>query len=78
MCGSGTTIDVAKELNRKVVGYDLNVARPDVIKNADYIIDLGPEGGDDGGEIVAYGTPEEVAAVEQSYTGKLLRNILAN
>ena len=51
---------------------------PDVIKNADYIIDLGPEGGDDGGEIVAYGTPEEVAAVEQSYTGKLLRNILAN
>ena len=33
MCGSGTTIDVAKELNRKVIGYDLNIVRPDVIKN---------------------------------------------
>ena len=33
MCGSGTTIDVAKELNRKVIGYDLNIVRPDIIKN---------------------------------------------
>lgn len=49
---------------------------PDVIKNADYIIDLGPEGGDDGGEVVAYGTPEAVAKEERSYTGRLLKTIL--
>lgn len=48
----------------------------DVIKSADYIIDLGPEGGDRGGEIVACGTPEEVAACENSYTGKYLARIL--
>ncbi|MED0659916.1 excinuclease ABC subunit UvrA [Bacillus smithii] len=48
----------------------------DVIKTADYIIDLGPEGGDKGGTIVATGTPEEVAEVEQSYTGKYLKKIL--
>ncbi len=49
----------------------------DVIKSADYIVDLGPEGGDDGGEIVAKGTPEEVAKVKGSYTGKFLARILA-
>ena len=48
----------------------------DVIKTADYIIDLGPEGGDKGGTIIAKGTPEEVAAVEGSYTGKYLKPIL--
>jgi len=48
----------------------------DVIKCADYIIDLGPEGGDAGGEIVAAGTPEEVAQVERSYTGQFLRQLL--
>ena len=48
----------------------------DVIKTADYIIDLGPEGGDDGGFVVAQGNPEEVAAVEQSYTGKYLKSYL--
>ena len=48
----------------------------DVIKTADYIIDLGPEGGDKGGTIVATGTPEEVAKVEGSYTGEFLRRIL--
>ena len=48
----------------------------DVIKTADHIIDLGPEGGDDGGFVVAQGTPEEVAAVAESYTGKYLRNYL--
>jgi excinuclease ABC subunit A len=48
----------------------------DVIKTADYIIDLGPEGGDEGGEIVAEGTPEEVAKVEASYTGQFLKKIL--
>ncbi|MCL6586229.1 MAG: excinuclease ABC subunit UvrA [Anoxybacillus sp.] len=49
----------------------------DVIKTADYIIDLGPEGGDQGGQIVAVGTPEEVAQVERSHTGRYLRPILA-
>ncbi len=48
----------------------------EVIKTADYIIDLGPEGGDRGGEIVAVGTPEEVAAADKSYTGQFLRQIL--
>lgn len=48
----------------------------DVIKTADYIIDLGPEGGDKGGTIVACGTPEEVALCEKSYTGKFLKDIL--
>ncbi len=45
----------------------------DVIRNADWIIDLGPEGGDDGGEIVAEGTPHELARVKRSYTGQVLR-----
>ena len=48
----------------------------DVIKVADYIIDLGPEGGDQGGTIVATGTPEKVAKVKESYTGEFLRRIL--
>ena len=48
----------------------------DVIKNADYIIDLGPEGGDAGGEVVATGTPEEIAQVEASYTGQYLKKAL--
>ena len=48
----------------------------DVIKTADYILDLGPEGGDRGGTIVAQGTPEEVAKNDSSYTGKYLKNIL--
>ena len=48
----------------------------DVIKTADYVLDLGPEGGDRGGQLVACGTPEEVAAVEGSYTGQYLRRIL--
>lgn len=48
----------------------------DVVKSADYIIDLGPEGGDKGGEIVATGTPEEVARVKESYTGQYLKKML--
>ena len=48
----------------------------DVIKQADWVIDLGPEGGDAGGEIVAAGTPEEVALVEASHTGRFLRPLL--
>jgi excinuclease ABC subunit A len=49
----------------------------DVIKTADHLIDLGPEGGDAGGHIVATGTPEQVANVEASHTGQILREILA-
>ena len=48
----------------------------DVIKTADYIIDLGPEGGDKGGDVVATGTPEEVAQCEKSYTGQYLKKVL--
>ncbi|HSP25024.1 MAG TPA: hypothetical protein VLQ65_07605, partial [Saliniramus sp.] len=49
----------------------------EVIKTADWIIDMGPEGGDGGGMIVAQGTPEDVAACEQSHTGRFLRDVLA-
>jgi excinuclease ABC subunit A len=49
----------------------------EVIKTADWLIDLGPDGGQDGGRIVAEGAPEEVAGVEVSYTGRCLRRVLA-
>ena len=48
----------------------------EVIKTADYIIDIGPEGGAKGGTVVASGTPEEICKVEQSYTGKYLKKYL--
>ena len=48
----------------------------DVIKTADWIIDLGPEGGDKGGEIIAVGSPETVAKCKKSHTGQYLKNIL--
>src|SRR5947208_15071303 len=48
----------------------------DVIKQADWIVDLGPEGGEAGGEVIATGTPELVAGVEESYTGRYLRELL--
>ena len=48
----------------------------EVIKSADWVIDLGPEGGAGGGELIAEGTPEEVAAVDRSYTGQFLRSVL--
>ena len=54
-----------------VIEYNL-----DVIKTADYIVDLGPEGGDGGGEIIATGTPEEIVKVARSYTGKYLKGKL--
>ena len=60
LCDAGNTV--------VVIEHNL-----DVIKVADHIIDLGPEGGDGGGRIVAEGTPEEVAKAEGSYTGKYLR-----
>ena len=66
-------------LNRLVEGGDTVLViehNLDVIKSADYIIDLGPEGGKGGGEIIAYGTPEKVAANSRSYTGEFLKKIL--
>jgi excinuclease ABC subunit A len=75
--------DIAKLLAafRKLVeaGHTLLVIEHnlDVIKTADYIIDLGPEGGAAGGEVVATGTPEQVVQVEASYTGQALRDVLA-
>lgn len=48
----------------------------DVIKSSDWVIDLGPEGGDAGGHVVAYGTPEQVARIDKSYTGKFLKTLL--
>ena len=48
----------------------------DLIKTADYIIDLGPEGGDGGGEIVAVGSPEQIVKNDRSYTGKFLKKYL--
>jgi excinuclease ABC subunit A len=48
----------------------------DVIKQADWIVDLGPEGGEAGGEVIATGTPEQVAEVDGSFTGEFLRAVL--
>jgi excinuclease ABC subunit A len=48
----------------------------EVIKTADYLIDLGPEGGDRGGQVVAIGSPEDVARVKNSYTGEYLKKVL--
>lgn len=48
----------------------------DLIKTADYIIDLGPEGGEKGGQIIAVGTPEQITRNDQSYTGKFLKKYL--
>jgi len=48
----------------------------DVIKTADYVIDLGPEGGSAGGTVVACGTPEQIMSVNESYTGQFLRDVL--
>jgi len=50
----------------------------DVIKTADFVIDLGPEGGDEGGIIVATGSPEEISQERQSYTGKFLKKMFSN
>ena len=50
----------------------------DIIRNADYLIDLGPEGGDNGGKVIAYGTPEQVVKIKRSYTGQFLKEALEN
>lgn len=62
-----------KEQGNTVVVIEHNL---DVIKTADWIVDLGPEGGSDGGEIVAEGTPEEVAKIKSSFTGQFLKGVL--
>jgi excinuclease ABC subunit A len=70
-------LDVLHELveqGNTVVVIEHNL---EVIKTADWIIDLGPEGGDGGGEIVAVGTPEDVAREKRSYTGAFLKPVLA-
>ena len=61
------------DLGNTVVVIEHNV---DVMKTADWIIDLGPDGGDDGGYIVATGTPEQIAAIEENCTGQFLRGVL--
>jgi excinuclease ABC subunit A len=75
--------DIAKLLGafKKLVeaGHTLLVIEHnlDVVKTADYVIDLGPEGGDAGGRVIATGTPEQIVQVEASYTGQALRQVLA-
>lgn len=68
-----TILDRLVEQGNTVVVIEHNL---DVVKVADNIIDLGPDGGDRGGTIVAQGTPEEVALVARSYTGQFLKNVL--
>jgi excinuclease ABC subunit A len=66
-------LDHLVDLENTVVVIEHNM---DVIKSADYIIDLGPEGGDKGGSIIANGTPEEIAMVNESYTGQYLKEVI--
>lgn len=67
-------LDMLVEQGNTVIVIEHNL---DVIKTADYILDLGPEGGSGGGTLIAKGTPEEVAKVKKSYTGQFLKDILA-
>ena len=66
-------LDRLVDLGNTLVVIEHNM---DVIKCADYVIDLGPEGGDAGGDLVAAGTPEEVAAAPNSITGRYLKKVL--
>jgi excinuclease ABC subunit A len=68
-----TVINRLRERENTIVIIEHNL---DVIKTADWIVDLGPEGGDKGGHIIATGTPEEVSQVEGSYTGQYLKSYL--
>ena len=70
-------IDILQELVRRgnsVVVIEHNM---DVIKSADYLLDFGPEGGDEGGRLIAKGTPEDVAKAKGSYTGAYLKKVLS-
>ena len=62
-----------RDMGNSVIVIEHNL---DVIKTADHIIDMGPEGGDNGGRVIAEGTPEEVAKVKKSYTGQYLKHYL--
>ncbi|MDB3915588.1 ethanolamine utilization protein, partial [Gammaproteobacteria bacterium] len=66
-------LDRLKKQGNTIVVIEHNL---DVIKTADWIIDLGPEGGSDGGNIVATGTPEDVAKISNSFTGQFLEKML--
>jgi excinuclease ABC subunit A len=68
-----SVINRLRERDNTIVIIEHNL---DVIKTADWVIDLGPEGGDKGGDIIAIGTPEQVSEVEKSYTGKYLKDYL--
>jgi len=68
-----SVLNTLVETGNTVVVIEHNL---DVIKTADYIIDLGPEGGDEGGFVVACGTPEEIASTKESYTGQFLQKVL--
>jgi excinuclease ABC subunit A len=68
-----TVLDRLVAMGNTVVVIEHNL---EVIKTADWVIDLGPEGGDRGGEIIAFGTPEEIAGTEASHTGRFLRGVL--
>ena len=66
-------LDRLKKQGNTIVVIEHNL---DVIKTADWIIDLGPEGGSDGGNVVATGTPEDVAKISNSFTGQFLEKML--
>ena len=66
---------IIREQNFKIKNVKEKVDE-DVIKCCDHVIDLGPEGGDGGGEIIATGTPEEIVKNKKSYTGKFLKKLL--
>jgi excinuclease ABC subunit A len=68
-------LDRLVEAGNSVVVIEHNL---DVIKHADWVVDMGPEGGEEGGRVVAEGTPEEVAAVKESFTGHYLGKVLAH
>ena len=75
-CSSPSRVYKGKKLPGHLGSERVTVQNLDVVKVADYIVDLGPDGGDKGGTIVASGTPEEVAKVKKSYTGQFLKDIL--
>jgi excinuclease ABC subunit A len=61
------------ELGNTVIVIEHNL---DVVKNADWIVDLGPDGGDKGGKVVGVGPPRDIAKIKQSYTGQFLKKII--
>ena len=69
-------LEVLHELVDTGITVEVSEHNLEVIKTADWGIDLGPEGGDGGGEIVAQGTPEDIVEVERSYTGQFLNELL--